>query len=293
MRVEVIGVPSDEGAPLAGARMGPAALRCAGLHRAVRAAGHELADLGDVALPPGPVQAPGPGRLPAVTGACRAVAAAVEASHRRGALPLVLGGDHSLAAGSVLGGRRAGRGAGLIWLDAHGDFNTPGTSPTGNLHGMPLAALVLGGVAGFGEAAGAAVQAGCAVLLGVRSLDAGERCALLRSGLTVLTMEDIERQGICALTARALAVATAGGRRPFHLSWDLDVLDPEIAPGVGTPVPGGLTFREARCALEGMAASGLLCALDVVELNPALDVRNRTAELAVELIGAVLQRCAV
>ena len=206
-----------------------------------------------------------------------------------GRLPLVLGGDHSLTIGLLAGRRLAGRAGGVVWLDAHGDFNTPGTSPSGNIHGMALAAATGRGAPELAALGGGASVAEHAVaLVGVRALDPGERAALAGSAVAVFPMADLKRRGTAAVLRDAVAVASAGGRHPFHVSVDLDVLDPACAPGVGTPVPGGLSVPEARGAMALLGASGLVDSVDAVECNPLLDPGDRTAALAVVLLGALL-----
>jgi arginase len=227
--------------------------------------------------------------LDCIVSVCEQLAERVAESFSAGNFPLTLGGDHSISLGSIHGAARAKK-LGVIWMDAHGDFNTPDTTPSGNIHGMPLAAL-----AGFGDArlahlGGAttrAVDPKNIALLGVRDLDAGERELLRASGATVLAMEQIDREGIYSIINRALQVASRD-TDGIYLSLDLDALDPVYVPGVGTPVQGGLTYREAHTACELIAESGKLVALDLVEVNPILDERNRTALLAVELALSAL-----
>ena len=255
-----------------------------------------MTDAGDVAAPIRETTHPGdPARkyIAAIARVCRRLFETALAAHDAGAVPVVLGGDHSLAAGSVAAtaacaGRR-GKRVGLLWIDAHGDMNTPGTSRSGNVHGMPLAAL-LGPQPAELAAIGPitpAVDAAGAVLVGVRDLDRAERRQVVSSGVHVFTMKDIDRLGMATVAERALDLA-GDGTDGVHVSLDLDACDPGIAPGVGTPVKGGLSFREAHLLMETVADSGHLRALDVVELNPTLDDRNRTAELGVELVLSAL-----
>jgi arginase len=225
---------------------------------------------------------------------CAELYASARASLQEGALPLVLGGDHSLAAGSVGASaawahEHADRPIGLIWIDAHGDINTPSTSPSGNVHGMPLAALLGHEPAELARigARTPAVQAAHTVLLGVRNLDEREKIAVRDSRVHVFTMKDIDRQGIASVVEQAVAIA-GSGTAGIHVSFDMDACDPSIAPGVGTPVKGGLNYREAHLAMEIVADSGLLRALDLVEVNPTLDVRNATAQLGTELALSAL-----
>jgi arginase len=292
MRVEILGVPLDLGAARRGTDMGPSAIRYARLHEALAATGHAVTDLGNLHVPVAESRIEARGRLrylEEVAAVCGQVAEVVEAICRRGAVPLVLGGDHSLSIGTLAGCRRAGRDVGVLWLDAHGDFNTEETSPTGNIHGMPLAVATGRGAAELlAVGGGPTVAEEAAVLVGVRALDPGERAALRASAVTVFTMKEVDEQGIARVMARALEIATGGGRHGFHLSVDLDVLDPTHAPGVGTPVPGGLTYREAHLAMELVADTGLCTSLEFVEVNPILDEHNRTARLAAELIASAL-----
>ncbi len=296
--IHIIGVPLDLGAGRRGVDMGPSAMRIAGVGDRVSALGRTVTDRGDLPAPIRETSRPGdPTRkyIEDITDVCRRLFDSALASHREGAVPVVLGGDHSLAAGSVVASstsaRDAGERVGLLWVDAHGDMNVPATSSSGNVHGMALSAL-LGGepieLSGFGPD-GPAVEADNTVLVGVRNLDPAEREQVLESGIHVYTMKDVDQLGMARVAERALKLAgndTAG----VHVSFDLDVCDPGIAPGVGTPVKGGLSYREAHLLMETVADSGLLRALDLVELNPILDVRNTTAELGVELMLSALGR---
>ena len=292
MRVDVLGVPIDLGASRRGTDMGPSAIRCARLHEVLTALGHQVHDAGNLHVPVPESRAEVRLRLrylPEIAAACRELATGVAASLADGALPLVLGGDHSVAIGTLAGRRRVGCQGGVIWLDAHADFNTEDTSHSGNIHGMPLAvATGRGAPELLAIADGPAVPITSVALVGLRSLDAPERQALHAAGAAVFTMKEIDQQGIGSVMARAVDVATHGGRWPLHLSCDLDALDPDCAPGVGTPVPGGLTYREAHLAMELIADSGLLGSVELVEINPILDERNRTASLAVELLASLL-----
>ena len=292
MEIEIVGVPLDLGASRRGTDMGPSALRYARLHPALEQLGHRWRDLGNLEVPV-PESRPandGPVRhLQAICAVCADLAEVVAAIQRRDAVPLILGGDHSLAMGTLAGYRALGARPGLLWLDAHADFNTHDTSPSGNVHGMGLAAATGRGLPALVEAAGGGWLADQDVaIVGLRDVDRLERESLRRSGVHAWTMADVDRVGLAAVMERALAVVTDGGRRPLHLSLDLDVLDPDLAPGVGTPVPGGLTYREAHLALELVAATGLCGGVEVVEVNPMLDIHNRTARLAVGLIGSAL-----
>jgi arginase len=272
--------------------MGPSAIRYAGLEERLGELGWTVRDLGNVDGPVPEAIAMRDERaryLPEILDACERIAAAVEASVRAGELPLVLGGDHSVALGTMGGlAAAAGRPGGVVWVDAHGDLNTPETSPTGNVHGMALAAAL--GLAGDGFESGAwplpAVEPSRTVLVGVRELDVAERRLLRGSEIRVFTMSDIDRIGIERAVREALDRVAGPGF--VHVSLDLDVLDPEVAPGVGTPVRGGLTYREAHLALELIAESGLAGSLEVVEVNPILDRENATALTAVELVASAL-----
>ena len=288
----VIGAALDLGQSRRGVDMGPSAIRYAGLEERLGALGCDVRDHGNVetAHPEGTVVTDERARyLPEILDACARVAALVGEALVDGAFPLVLGGDHSVALGTLAGlARHHGAPGGVIWVDAHGDLNTPGTSPTGNVHGMPLAAAL--GLAGDQFAHPGltlpALDLERVALVGVRSLDAPEQGLLRSSGARVFTMSEIDRIGI----ERALheAIDRVSGAAFVHVSLDLDVLEPEIAPGVGTPVRGGLTYREAHLALELVAESGLLGSLEVVEVNPILDRENTTAGLAVELVASAL-----
>ena len=286
----IVGVPMDLGAGRRGVDMGPSAIRYARLHEAIRGLGYTVTDRGDLEVPvvetlkknggvPGGLH-----HLEAIRSTCEALAREL-ASLGDDALPVVLGGDHSISMGSVRGVQR-GR-TGLIWIDAHADFNTPETSPTGNIHGMPLAALL-----GYGDAR--LVQIGDAapldpqdvVLVGVRSVDPGERVLLREAGVTVYTMKEIDRMGVPTVAANVVAQLERADR--VHVSFDADVLDPTVAPGVGTPVPGGLTYREAHLLMELLSDAGIVTSLDLVEVNPILDEKNRTAGIVVELAASLL-----
>ncbi len=291
--VSLIGAPTDIGASTLGARMGPQALRVAGLQAAFQAHGVDVADRGNLSGPPNPGQAAVDGyrHLPEVTAWCTAVREAVRAELQQGRLPILLGGDHSLAVGSIAAVaqhcRAAGKRLRVLWLDAHADFNTSTLTPSGNLHGMPLACLC-----GHGPAALLAlgdqvpsIGARSVRQIGVRSVDPGEKRVVHEAGLEVFDMRFIDEMGM--RHTMELALATLDANTHLHLSFDVDFLDPEIAPGVGTPVPGGPTYREAQLCMEMIADSGRLASLDIVELNPALDLRNKTAELAVDLVESL------
>ena len=289
--VHLIGVPLDLGAGRRGVDMGPSALRIAGIATRIVNLGRQVIDMGDIATPiPETQEAVDPKKkyVREIAQVCERLYASAVRSLEAEALPLVLGGDHSLAAGSVAASshwvrRTSDRPLGLIWVDAHGDMNTPESTTSGNVHGMPLAAL-LGNepveLASIGFLPSVLPQH--TVLVGIRNLDEREKTRIRESGVHVFTMKDIDRQGIAAIAERAIALATQG-TGGLHVSFDMDVCDPSIAPGVGTPVKGGLDYREAHLLMELIADSGQLLALDLVEVNPTLDVRNATALLATEL----------
>ena len=291
--VAVIGGTLDLGAGRRGVDMGPSAVRYAGLDRQLRERlGVTVTDVGNVTSPVVETAQVGDEHaryLDPILDLCERLSVLVESSARRGALPLVLGGDHSVALGSLVGMAKACGGAGgVVWVDAHGDVNTPETSPSGNVHGMVLAAAL--GLAGEKFAHDGwplpAVDAGKLALVGIRSLDDGERALLQRIDALVFTMTDVDRTGIESCMREALAHASGGAF--LHLSLDLDAVDPEYAPGVGTPVRGGLSYREAHLAMEVVAESGLIDSMDVVEVNPILDRENATGQLAVELVASAL-----
>ena len=290
--VAVIGAPLDLGAGRRGVDMGPSAIRYAGLEQElVEKLGARVHDLGNIAAPVAESMAVGDDRarfLSQILDLCEEVARLVRTSRQAGRLPLVLGGDHSVALGSLVGMASIEGPGGVIWVDAHGDLNTPETSPTGNVHGMVLsAALGLNGPA-FARDGWTlpAVEAGRIALVGVRSLDEGERKLLGELEAKVFTMSEVDRRGIEVCMREALA--HAAGAAFLHVSFDMDVVDPDSAPGVGTPVRGGLSYREAHLAMEIVAESGLADSLDVVEVNPILDRENATGQLAVELVLSAL-----
>jgi arginase len=276
--------------------MGPSALRIAGLDSRIAELGYDVVDTGDIHSPIPETKDPGDARkkyIREITAVCQALFDRSTAAFDAGGLPLVLGGDHSLGAGSVGAAaafaRRLGKPVGLLWVDAHGDMNTPGSSTSGNVHGMPLAALLgqppeeLSSLGGFAPK----VVPHCTVIIGVRNLDATEKKIVRASGVHVFTMKDIDRLGIAAVTEQAISIATHG-TAGVHVSFDLDACDPTIAPGVGTPVKGGLDYREAHMLMEMVADSGALLSLDLVEVNPVLDTQNITAALGTELALSAL-----
>jgi arginase len=290
--VALIGAPLDLGAGRRGVDMGPSAIRYAEVDQHLRTSlGIETVDLGNVEAPVPESTESGDENarfLDQILALCDRVAALVAQATEHGQTPLVLGGDHSVALGSLVGMARVHGRGGVVWLDAHGDVNTPESSPSGNVHGMVLAAaLGLGGPAFAHEGwTLPAVEPGRLALVGVRSLDQGERELLKGIDAKVFTMTDVDRIGIERCMREAIAHASGGAF--LHVSLDLDVVDPETAPGVGTPVRGGLSYREAHLAMELVAESGLADSFDVVEVNPILDRENATGELAVELIASAL-----
>ena len=294
--VHLIGAPLDLGGGRRGVDMGPSALRIAGLGERIAALGRETLDQGNVAAPIRELVREGNPRkkyIGEIAAVCRNVHAMTRASLDAGALPVILGGDHSIAAGSVAASanvvrEKTGKPLGVIWVDAHGDMNTPDTSESGNVHGMPLAAL-LGQppeeLARIGSSP--SLRPEHTVLVGIRNLDDREKEQIRAAGVHVFTMKDVDRDGIARVAERAIALA-CDGTGGLHVSFDLDVCDPSVAPGVGTPVRGGLDYREAHMLMELVADSQSLVALDLVEVNPTLDVRNTTAEFAVELALSAL-----
>jgi arginase len=294
--VHLIGVSLDLGGNRRGVDMGPSAFRIAGLGERLASLGVRVVDEGDLVAPIPEVKAAGdPTKryIREITNVCEKLYRTSLAALERGGLPVVLGGDHSLAAGSVSATadylRRQDKPLGLIWVDAHGDMNTPSSSTSGNVHGMPLASLLgpepkeLAQIGGFSPK----ILPEHTVLIGIRNLDATEKEIVRASRVRVFTMKDIDRAGIAAVTEQALAIAGTG-TGGVHVSFDMDVCDPTIAPGVGTPVKGGLDYREAHMVMEIIADSGLLRGLDLVEVNPILDVRNTTAILGTELAASAL-----
>jgi arginase len=289
--VAVIGAALDLGAGRRGVDMGPSAIRYEGLAARIEELGRECVDLGNVqtAVPEAtPVGNERVRFLREILQACGRVAELVEDARDQGRMPLVLGGDHSVALGTLGGLARSSGPGGVLWIDAHGDLNRPETSPTGNVHGMVLAAAM--GLAGpdFADPSWPvpSVDPSRVALVGVRSLDGGERELLGELNATVFTMSDVDRLGIEHAVRESLERIQGPGF--VHVSLDMDSLDPEVAPGVGTPVRGGLSYREAHLAMELVAESKLLGSLEVVEVNPILDRENQTAKLAVELVASAL-----
>ena len=295
-RTILIGAPIDDGQRRAGCVMGPAAYRVAGIAAAIRDLGHGVEDWGDVALPDlTPALCPNPAvhSLPQVLGWTEVLADRVDDALSEGGLPIILGGDHSLALGSVAGAAafaaRADRPLFLLWLDAHSDFHTPLTTQTGNLHGTPVAYIA--GRSGFDAFPPfpKPIPASHICLYGIRSVDAAEHAALLDHDIEINDMRVLDERGVVAPLRQFLdLVRDAGGI--LHVSLDVDFLDPSIAPAVGTTVPGGATFREAHLVMELLHECGLVTSLDLVELNPFLDERGRTAKLMVDLVGSLMGR---
>jgi arginase len=291
--VSLIGAPTDIGAGTRGASMGPEALRVAGLRAALESHGVDVADRGNLRGPGNPWLPPVDGyrHLPEAVAWSHAVHEAVHAELALGRLPILLGGDHSLAIGSISAVarwcREVGRRLRVLWLDAHADFNTSALTPSGNLHGMPVACLTGHGPRELVDLGGVAPVLNPKSIrqIGIRSVDPGEKRFVHEVGLEVFDMRFIDEMGM--RHAMDLALATLDPHTHLHVSFDVDFLDPEIAPGVGTTVPGGPTYREAQLCMEMIADSARLASLDVMELNPALDVRNRTALLAVDLIESL------
>jgi arginase len=289
--VHIIGVPLDLGGNRRGTDMGPSAFRIAGIREKLTAMSRTVVDKGDILTPIPEIKGPGDVHkryVKDIARVCQKLYHTALASFDEGALPIVLGGDHSLSAGSVAAAAafhaRHGAKLGLIWVDAHGDMNRPDTSDSGNVHGMPLAALLGAEPVELARIAGdtPAITAAHTVLVGIRNLDEIEKQLVRDSQVRVFTMKDIDRMGITQVMERALAIA-CDGTAGVHVSFDMDVCDPSIAPGVGTPVKGGLDYREAHVVMEMVAESGKLTSLDLVEVNPTLDLRNQTAELGTEL----------
>ncbi|GAA0223761.1 arginase [Castellaniella daejeonensis] len=293
MEIALVGAPTDIGAGARGASMGPQALRVAGLAAALERQGYRVLDTGDLAGPGNPWQPPVHGyrHLEQVQSWNALVFQAVTAQLREGRLPLVLGGDHSLGVGSVGAVarhcRRAGRPLRVFWLDAHTDFNTAWLTPSGNLHGMPVACLCGFGPAGLVDLGGSepALRPEELRMIGIRSVDAGEREFVHEQRLDVYDMRTIDERGMRAVMEAALGGLPADAH--VHVSFDVDFLDPDYAPGVGTTVRGGPTWREAQLCMEMLADTGRVGSVDIVELNPALDVRNGTALVAVELVESL------
>jgi len=299
--VEIVGVPMDLGGNRRGVDMGPSGIRYAGLANKLAEIGYRVRDRGNVRVKdPDEGRAthitekfegfsgrPKPHNVEEIVRASEELASVVEDIAKAGNIPLVLGGDHSIGMGTIAGLDRAGKRVGVIWIDAHGDINTPETSPSGNVHGMPFAVAL--GLAGdpFPASLRGTTDGKHGVLMAIRDIDLGEKDNIRKAGVTAITMADIDRTGMADAMKKAIAVA---GQAPggIHVSLDMDALDPNEAPGVGTPVRGGLSYREAQLAMEMLAASGKLRSIEVAEVNPILDTGNKTAQLAVELVASAL-----
>jgi arginase len=295
-KATIIGVPMDLGAGRRGVDMGPSAIRIAGLNQAIKLLGYEVSDAGNVHVRPAEAierSSPRAHFLPQIAEAVEDLAARVEAALDDGSLPVILGGDHSIAIGSVAGVasfyRKRHQRVGIIWLDAHTDVNTPETSPSGNIHGMPLAALLGQGAHELTHVAGFApkVLPENVAVIGARSIDPGEREFVKSTGIRVFSMSELDERGLPDVVAEAVEIAsmnTAG----FHVTMDMDFIDPFYAPGVGTPERGGATYRESHLAMEKIAGSGRVLSVELTEVNPVFDTQNQTAQLAVELILSAL-----
>ena len=290
MKVAIVGAPLDLGASRRGVDMGPSAMRYAGLDARLLGLGVPVEDWGNVTVEIPEIASvvnEEARYLPEILAACSMLAGAVKKIKDRGQFPLVLGGDHSIAIGTLAGLNAAHGMGGVIWLDAHGDLNRPETSPSGNVHGMPLATAL--GRCGFtldGFPEPPWVDPARVAIVGVRSLDPGEKALIQELGIKVFTMHEIDRRGVAGVMNEALEVVRGPGF--VHLSLDVDACDPEIAPGVGTPVKGGLSYREAHLAMEIVFESKLLSSMEVVEVNPILDLADATGSLAVELVASAL-----
>jgi arginase len=292
MRIRVIGVPMDLGSDRRGVDIGASAIRYAGLNDQLRRLDHQVRDIGNIVVPQPesqPIGNPHLKYLEPIVKVAEELADAVTTTLEESEFPLILGGDHSIALGSITGITRVHKDVGVLWIDAHADFNTEVTTPSGNIHGMALAALAglgnsrLTGLGGWAPK----LNTQTIVIVGARDLDHGERELLRTHHIHVFTMSDIDQRGFSDVMRQSLAIA-GQANDGIHLSLDMDALDPTHAPGVGTPVRGGLTYREAHLAMELIADSGRLIAMDVVEVNPILDRENATALLAVELVRSAL-----
>ena len=291
-KIRIIGVPMDLGASRRGVDMGPSALRVAGLQSRLKQLGRQVEDVGNVAVPQAEEQPYGEKKaryLDEIAQTCKGLAEMVRKTLDEDMLPLVLGGDHSIAVGTVAGAashfQKAGKRVGVIWLDAHGDMNTPESSPTGNVHGMPLASIMGFGPPELVDLAGVKpmVEPRNVALVGIRDLDSKERRFAKESGVHVFTMRDIDERGMREVMAEAIRFAT-DDTAGICVSLDMDFVDPSDAPGVGTPVRGGVTYREAHLALEMIADSRAMVSFELVEINPVIDLHNATALLGVELV---------
>jgi arginase len=294
--IAIIGAPLDLGAGRRGVDMGPSAVRVANLNARLVELGYEVKDLGNLPVEQPESLSEGPANakyLPQITLICTRLATMVEQAMNNGQVPLVLGGDHSVAVGTVAGVSKhlqtQGAQLGMIWIDAHADMNTPETSPSGNVHGMPLACCIGIGPPELTHIFGYApkVPPGNVALIGIRSVDDRERKLVQSSGVHAFTMRDIDERGLRWVMEEAIRFATTG-TAGFHVSFDIDSVDPQEAPGVGTPVKGGITYREAHLAMETLCDCGRMTSMDIVEVNPVIDEANRTALLAVELVMSAM-----
>jgi arginase len=295
-RCKIMGVPMDLGAGRRGVDMGPSAMRIAGINQAIARLGYDVVDAGNVHVAPPEAVPQSNARaryLPQIVAAAEELAVMVESALEEGALPVILGGDHSIAIGSVAGlaayYRKRQKRVGIIWLDAHTDINTPESTPSGNIHGMPLAALLGRGAKELTEVAGFApkVLPENTAIVGARSVDPGERELIKEMGIRVFTMSELDERGMADVLEEAVEIAsrnTAG----IHVTFDMDFIDPFYAPGVGTPERGGATYREGHLAMEKIADSGRVLSVELTEVNPMYDTANQTAQLAVELILSAL-----
>ena len=295
-RVKLVGVPLDLGAGRRGVDMGPSAFRVAEVDARIAALGHDVDDRGDLRVKIQETQGPGDPRLKflkEILDTCERLRDAVDEAIGKGATPVVLGGDHSVAMGTISGlarhYHRRREKLGLVWFDAHADSNTADTSPTGNIHGMPLAAALGLGAPSLVNLAGFSpmVDGARAALVGIRDVDAEERANVRASGIGAFTMRDIDERGMRSVMEEAIKRASAG-TAGIHVSFDMDAMDPDYAPGVGTPSPGGLSYREAHLAMEMLADTGRVVSAEFVEANPIVDHRNGTATLGVELLCSLL-----
>jgi len=286
--IRIIGIPMDLGQNKRGVDMGPAALRYAGLAERLKRLGLNVQDAGNIMVPVrDAIDSSQRGFIPSIAQVCSAAYLAASQAISEGVIPIFMGGDHSIAIGTI-GGVTASEECGVIWIDAHADFNTPESSLSGNVHGMPLAALLGDGpdeLISIGRS-GVKLKPENVVVIGLRDLDSSEKERLKKSGMRLFSMREIDEQGMGTIAKAAVQQLSECSR--IHVSLDVDALDPNEAPGVGTPVPGGLSYREAQLLMEIIADSGNLTSLDIVEINPILDQRNRTAEVAVELAASLL-----
>jgi len=295
MKIHVLGVPMDLGAGRRGVDMGPSAIRIAGVTEQLRALDHLVYDEGDILTKNPELQRIRNDKLkylPEIVRVCTLLAAKVEKIMQAGGFPIILGGDHSVALGTIAGissyARKSRKRAGVLWVDAHGDLNTDATTPSGNIHGMPLAASLGLGAIELTSIGGdhPKIDPKNVVLIATRELDEGERMLIKQHRITVYTMEEIDKHGMSVIISKALRKLK--GVELLHVSFDLDAVDPSVAPGVGTPVKGGLNYREAHLIMETLNEQKAMTSLEIVEVNPILDNRNQSAEFAVELIQSAL-----